>query len=89
MKLKLIQTGGVVGKTMAAQVNSKLKEEELAALVSAVKKKTTRGKAKDAHSYILEKDGDAETGVVIDINAIPPEHLPLFKKLFENLKAVD
>jgi hypothetical protein len=89
MKLKLIQTGGVVGKTMAAQVSCKMKEEELAALVSAVKKKTVRGRAKDAHSYILEKDGDAQNSVVIDINAIPPEHNALFKKLFENLKAVD
>lgn len=89
MKLKLIQTGGVVGKTMAAQVNWKLKEEELEALVSVVKKKTTRSKAKDAHSYILEKDGDAESGVVIDINAIPPEHTVLFQKLFNGLKAVD
>ena len=89
VKLKLIQTGGVVGKTMAAQVNSKMKAEELEALVSAVKKKTTRGKAKDAHSYILEKDGDAESGVAIDINAIPPEHTALFQKLFNGLKAVD
>jgi hypothetical protein len=89
MKLKLIQTGGVVGKTMAAQVNAKLKDEELAALMAAVKKKATRSRAKDAHSYVLQKGDDEKSCVSIDITAIPPEHNALFEKLFNGLKAVD
>lgn len=89
MKLKLIQTGGVVGKTMAAQVNAKLKEEDVAALMAVIKKKATRSRAKDAHSYLLQQGDDEKTCVSIDINAIPAEHTALFQKLFNALKAVD
>jgi len=89
VKLKLIQTGGVVGKTMTAQVNSGLKDEELARLLATIKKKATRGKARDAHQYILQKDDDSKGAVAINIDAIPPEHTALFKKLFDNLKADD
>jgi hypothetical protein len=89
MKLKLIQTGGVAGKTMAAQVNCKMKDEELDALVAIIQKKATRGRARDAHSYVLQKDGDEKSNISISIDAIPPEHTALFQKLFNGLKAVD
>jgi hypothetical protein len=86
VKLKLIQSGGVVGKTMVAEANCKLKEKDLEALMNTVKKPKTRGKAKDAHSYVLQKGDDDKTAVSIDISAIPESHTDLFKKLFENLR---
>jgi hypothetical protein len=86
VKLKLIQSGGVVGKTMVAEANCKLKEKELEALVNTVKKPKTRGRMKDAHSYVLQKGDDDTTAVAIDINAIPASHTDLFKKLFESLR---
>jgi hypothetical protein len=89
MKLKLIQTGGLVGKRMAAQVSCKLKEEEWAALLAIIQKKATRSRARDAHNYVLQKDNDEKNGISIDINAIPPEHASLFQKLFEGLKVID
>jgi hypothetical protein len=86
VKLKLIQSGGVVGKTMVAEANCKLKDKELEALMNTVKKPKTRGKMKDAHSYVLQKGDDDTTAMAIDINAIPANHTGLFKKLFENLR---
>jgi hypothetical protein len=89
VKLKLIQSGGVVGKTMVAEANCKLKEKDLEALMNTVKKPKTRGRMKDAHSYVLQKGDDDTTAVTIDINAIPASHNDLFKKLFESLRPLE
>jgi hypothetical protein len=86
VKLKLIQSGGIAGKTMVAEANCKLKEKELAELMKTVKSQRSRGKAKDAESYVLQKSDDDKTAVKIDLSAIPETHNELFKKLFENLR---
>lgn len=89
MKLKLIQSGGVVGKTMVAEANSRMKQKELEELMKTVKKPKLRGSMKDAHSYVLQKGDDDTTAVTIDISAIPESHASLFKKLFENLRPME
>jgi hypothetical protein len=86
VKLKLIQSGGIVGKTMVAEANAKLKEKDFEALVNMVKKQKKSGKARDAQSYTLQKSGDDKSAVSIDLNNIPPTHNELFKQLFENLR---
>jgi hypothetical protein len=89
VKLKLIQSGGIAGKIMEAEASSKLKEEDFEALLKTVKTRRTRGKMKDAETYMLQKSDDDKTAIAIDINAIPPSHNKLFKKLFENLRPKD
>jgi hypothetical protein len=86
VKLKLIQSGGIAGKTMMAEVNSKLKEKDLEELLKAVKTQRTRGRVKDGETYMLQKGDDDTTAVAINISAIPTSHNELFKKLFENLR---
>jgi hypothetical protein len=88
VKLKLIQSGGIAGKTMVAEATSKLKEKDFEELLKTVKTQRTRGggRMKDAQTYVLQKGDDDTTAVSIDISAIPASHNELFKKLFENLR---
>jgi hypothetical protein len=86
VKLKLVQSGGIAGKTMVAEASAKLKEKDFEALVNMVKKQKGRGKAKDAQHYTLQKSGDDKSAVSIDLESIPPSHNELFKKLFDNLR---
>jgi len=89
MKIKLVRSGGIAGKKMSASADHKLTKEEWDELVAASKKGTssTRG-IKDGFNYVLQNEEDENSKTVIDINAIPEKYERLFKKLFDNLKAV-
>lgn len=87
MKIKLIQSGGIAGTKLTANVTSKLTDAEWESLIASTKKSSDAGrKAKDAFHYTLQKEDDDATKTVIDIQAIPEEHNELFEKLFNNLK---
>ena len=87
MKVKLIQSGGIVGKKMTASANSKLTQKEWDELIAVTKKETSATRAiKDGFHYVLQNEADENSKTVIDIQAIPEKHDALFKKLFEALK---
>ena len=88
MKVKLIQSGGIVGKKMTASANSKLTQKEWDELIAVTKKESSATRAiKDGFNYVLQNEEDENSKTMIDIQAIPEKHDALFKKLFENLKA--
>jgi hypothetical protein len=85
VNIKLIQSGGIAGKKKTAVTDSKLTDKDWDGLVTALSKKTGRGKMRDAFHYSIQKEGDDASKTTIDINAIPDEHEGLFKKLFDSL----
>lgn len=87
MQITLTQSGGLTGKKMTAFVNVLLTEKQWDLLIIAVKSKGAKDrKNKDAFTYTLQKNDEAQTKTSIDISAIPETYNDLFKKLFEGLK---
>jgi hypothetical protein len=87
MRIKLVQSGGIAGKKMAASAEHKLTKKEWDELVGALKRRSSTRSVKDGISYILQNEKDENSKAVIDIEAIPEKYEGLFKKLFDRLKA--
>jgi len=85
MEVKLIKTGGLLGKKMSASQEWGFSEKEWEELIRAVEKKDKESKRiPDATHYVLQKeDGDE---IKLDISSIPSKYQPFFKKMFEDLK---
>jgi hypothetical protein len=85
MEVKLIKTGGLLGKKMSASREWGFSEKEWEELIRAVEKKDKESKRiPDATHYVLQKeDGDE---IKLDISSIPSKYQPFFKKMFEDLK---
>jgi hypothetical protein len=85
MEVKLIKTGGLLGKKMSASQEWEFSEKEWEELIRAVEKKDKESKRiPDATHYVLQKeDGDE---IKLDISSIPSKYQPFFKKMFEDLK---
>jgi hypothetical protein len=88
MKLKLVQSGGLMGKKLVSFAESGMTEEEWGELMNAIKADAaTFKKKRDALHYSLQKNDDENTKISIDISRVPAKYLPVFKKLFENLRS--
>ena len=86
MQVKLIKTGGLLGKKMSASQEWKFSDEEWDELIKAIEKKeTTAKRIPDAIHYALQKENGEE--FKLDIGSIPSKYQSFFKKLFEDLKA--
>jgi len=85
MQVKLIKTGGVLGKTMSSSQEWEFSEKEWGELIEAVEKKEKASKRiPDATNYALQKENGDE--IRVDISSVPPKYQSFFKKLFEGLK---
>lgn len=85
MQIKLIKTGGLLGKTMSASQEWKFSDDEWAELIQAIERKqATAKRIPDAVHYALQKENGQE--IKIDIGSIPAKYDAFFKKLFESLK---
>ena len=85
MQVKLIKTGGLLGKKMSASQEWKYSEEDWNELIQTIEKKeTTAKRIADAVHYALQKGSGEE--IKIDIGSIPSKYQSFFEKLFENLK---
>lgn len=85
MQVKLIKTGGLLGKTMSSSQEWEFSENEWDELIHAAEKKEKISKRiPDATNYALQKgEGDE---IKVDIGSVPDKFQPFFKKLFEGLK---
>lgn len=85
MQVKLIKTGGLLGKTMSSSQEWEFSENEWDELIRAVEKKEkTSKRMPDATNYALQKgDGDE---IKVDISSVPSKYQSFFKKLFDGLK---
>jgi hypothetical protein len=84
MQVKLIKTGGLLGKKMSSSREWEFSNEDWNELIQAVEKKTSK-RIPDATHYAMQKGNEEE--IRIDISSIPSRYQPFFKKLFEDLKA--
>jgi oligoribonuclease NrnB/cAMP/cGMP phosphodiesterase (DHH superfamily) len=86
MQVKLIKTGGLLGKKMSASQEWKYSDEDWKELVQTIEKKeTTAKRIPDAFHYALQKGNGEE--IKIDISSIPSKYQSFFERLFENLKS--
>ena len=86
MQVKLIKTGGLLGKKMSASEEWKFSDAEWDELIKAIEKKEkTDKRMPDAIHYALQKGHGEE--IKLDINSIPSKYESFFKKLFDELKA--
>jgi hypothetical protein len=85
MEVKLIKTGGLLGKKMSASQEWSFSEKEWEELIRAAEKKEKDSKRiPDATHYVLQKENGEE--IKLDISSIPSKYQPFFKKMFEDLK---
>ena len=84
MLVKLIKTGGILGKTMSSSQEWEFSEKEWDELIDAVEKEKTSKRIPDATNYALQK-GDGNE-IKVDISTVPAKYQAFFKKLFEGLK---
>ena len=84
MQVKLIKTGGLLGKKLSSSDEWKFSNEEWNELIRAIEKKGATKRIPDATHYALQKENEEE--IKVDIGAIPSKYQSFFKKLFEDLK---
>jgi hypothetical protein len=86
MKIKLVQTGGLLPVKKEASLEVPWSDDDFQNLISKIKETNVKDSpARDAIGYILEANGK-ETS--IDIKKIPKQHLPIFNDLKKNLTII-
>ena len=87
MTIKLIKSGGFIGKKMSASTAWNFSTKEWDELVDAIKRQEGAAKTKDAFHYALQQDEDESSRVPVSIQNIPTKFSTVFKALFDNMKA--
>lgn len=87
MIIKLIKTGGIIGKKLTATAEWNFSAAEFATLINAIKRGESGQRKKDAFNYSIQQSADETTRVPISIQLIPEKYNAFFKELFDNLKA--
>ncbi len=89
MKITLIETGGLIGKTKKAETTIDLSGKKYNALLEkiSIEQKRDLQSAKDAFSYFLLKEGE-DKPTPISISNIPIEYNDMFDRLFSGLEIV-
>jgi hypothetical protein len=85
VQIRLIQSGGLIGKTMSASTAWPFTASEWKELVNAIEKKKTDPAMRDAFSYFIQLDNEKKK-LLVSIQNIPPKFMPLFTRLFEQMK---
>jgi hypothetical protein len=86
MKIKLIQTGGLLPIKKEASAEVTWSDDELDHLISEIKTKDTiNSPIRDAIYHILEVNGKE---ISIDLNKIPKQHKPIFNNLKKKLTII-
>lgn len=86
MKIKLVQTGGLLPLKKEASTDVPWSDEDLQNLLFEMKIKETKNSlSRDAIYYILEANGN-ETS--IDLNKVPKQHRPVFDELKKKLTII-
>jgi len=86
MKISLKQTGGILGRTKTAQVETDLSEKEFLEILNTVEADTSGAySGSDRLQYFLGKE-DTDEERQIDISKIPLEWQHLFSQLFRQLR---
>lgn len=85
MKIKLIESGGIVPLNKEAETETEWTKEECASLLKQIASDTSGSAARDAISHSLVINGK-ETE--IDLSKLPAKYRPLFNKLVKHLQFV-
>jgi hypothetical protein len=85
VRIRLFQSGGLIGKTMSASTDWPFTANEWKELVHTIEKKKTDARLRDAFSYFIQSD-DQGKKLPVSIQNIPPRFMPLFTTLFEQMK---
>jgi len=86
MKIKLVQTGGLLPLKKEASTDVPWSDEDLQNLLFEMKIKETKNSlSRDAIYYILEAKGN-ETS--IDLNKVPKQHSQVFDELKKKLTII-
>jgi hypothetical protein len=86
MKIKLIQTGGLLPIKKEASAEVTWSDDELDHVISEIKTEDTiNSPMRDAIYHILEVNGKE---ISIDLNKIPKQHKPIFNNLIKKLTII-
>ncbi len=87
MTIKLIKSGGFIGKKLTATAEWNYSAAEWMALINTIKRDESGPRKKDAFNYAVQQGDDETTRVPISIQLIPEKYNAFFKELFSNMKA--
>ena len=87
LNIKLIKSGGLIGKKMSASAEWTFSDKEWQDLLAAIKREEGAGKMRDAFHYSVQLGDDENSRVPVSIQGIPSKYSAVFKKLFDNMKA--
>jgi uncharacterized protein YacL (UPF0231 family) len=83
MKIKLIQSGGLLPVKKVASTDVSWSEKDLEDVMSKIRiEETEHSLVRDGISYQLEVNGNE---IAVDLNKVPGEHLSVFKDLKSKL----
>ena len=87
LNIKLIKSGGFIGKKMTASAEWTLSAKDWDELVETIRRQEGTTRMRDAFHYSLQKNDDEQSRVPVSIQNIPPKFSAVFKELFDNMKA--
>jgi hypothetical protein len=83
MKIKLIQSGGLLPVKKVASIDVSWSEQDFENVMSKIRvDEKENSLVRDGISYQLEVDGNE---IAVDLNKVPGEHLSVFKDLKSKL----